>query len=508
MVIVVLKISLWKTFMLNLPHNLFSAEQTREIDRIVTEQHNVSTAKLMSRAGIAALTTIKNNWPQAERILVLCGTGNNGGDGFELAHQAIADGYRVAVIQVGNDPLGNETTAARDAFLETGNKIQRFDGKLPSTDVLVDALIGTGLNREISGELKTVIETINQVKRTPILSLDIPSGLHADTGSAQGIAVKATTTLSFIGLNKGLFLGEGPNFSGSICFDSLQVPAAILKEFTPIARRVSLENDADLLAPRERTGHKGLYGHLLIIGGDHGMPGAARVAAEAGARVGAGLTSIATRSEHGPLLNLTRPELMCYGVTDKKDLAPLIDRANSLTVGPGLGQGEWGQNLFQAAIDSNLPMVVDADALNMLSKNPLHYDNWVLTPHPGEAARLLGCSSAEIQKDRFKAAQELQKRYGGIIVLKGSGTLISNGEVPMRLSTWGNPGMGSGGMGDVLAGVIGGLLAQGFPLMDAACVGVTLHGMAGDKAAEQDGERGMLAMDLIPHLRHLANLIY
>jgi NAD(P)H-hydrate epimerase len=494
--------------MLNLPNELFSAEQIRAIDKIVTEQHNISTAQLMSRAGKAALTAIKNHWPQAERILILCGTGNNGGDGFELAHQAVADGYRVAVIQVGKDPLSNESAAAREAYLATGAEIQHFDGNLPSTDVMVDALLGTGLNREVTGEFKEIIEAINEIKRTPVLSLDIPSGLHADNGSAQKVAVKATITLSFIGINKGLFLGEGPNYSGTICFDSLQVPAAILNEFTPIARRVSLENDGALLAPRERTGHKGLYGHLLIIGGDHGMPGAARVAAESGARVGAGLTSIATRADHGPILNLTRPELMCYGVESSDDLAPLIERANALTVGPGLGQEEWGQNLFKAAIASNLPMVVDADALNMLSKNPQHYNNWVLTPHPGEAARLLGCSSADIQADRFKAAQELQKRYGGIIVLKGSGTLINNGEVPTRLSTWGNPGMGSGGMGDVLAGVIGGLLAQGFPLMNAACVGVTLHGMAGDKAAEQDGERGMLAMDLIPHLRHLANLIY
>lgn len=494
--------------MLNLPHDLYTAEQTRELDRIVTEQHNISTAKLMARAGEAALSSIKNHWPQAERLLIVSGTGNNGGDGFELARQAMEAGYRIVIFQVGDDALSNETAAARDALLATGTEIQKFKDTLPSTDVIIDALIGTGLNREITGQYKAAIEAINQNKRAPILSLDIPSGLHADTGSAMGIAVKATICLSFMGLNKGLFMGEGPNYSGLVCFDSLQIPSAIYKEMNPIARRVSLEKDAAGLAPRERTGHKGLYGHLLIIGGDHGMPGAARVAAEAGARVGAGLTSIATRSDHGPLLNLTRPELMCYGVEDPADLAPLIQRANALTVGPGLGQGDWGEALFQKAIESDLPMVVDADALNLISKKPQHHDNWILTPHPGEAARLLDCSSADIQADRFDAVQELQNRYGGIAVLKGSGTLIHDGGAPTRLSTWGNPGMGSGGMGDVLAGVIGGLLAQGFPLMDAACVGVSLHGMAGDKAAEQDGERGMLAMDLIPHLRHLANLIY
>ncbi|NQY25814.1 MAG: NAD(P)H-hydrate dehydratase [Piscirickettsiaceae bacterium] len=495
--------------MLNIPHNLYTAAQIRELDRIVTEQHNVSTAKLMERAGAAALLSIKNHWPQAERLLVICGSGNNGGDGYELARQALELGYRVVTLHAGDESeMSAETAAARDALLAVGTKTQRFKDKLPPTDIIIDAILGTGLDREISGEYKTIIDAINNNKRTPVLSLDIPTGLHADTGSALGTAVKATICLSFIGLNKGLFMGEGPNYTGTVCYDSLNVPSAIFKEFTPVARRVSLENDAALLAPRERTGHKGLYGHLLIIGGDHGMPGAARVAAEAGARVGAGLISIATRAVHSPILNQARPELMCYGVEETDDLAPLIKRANSLTVGPGLGQSDWGKTLFKQAINSGLPMVVDADALNLLSQNPQKHDNWILTPHPGEAARLLDCSSADIQADRFAAAQELQKRYGGIAVLKGSGTLIHNGEAPTRLSTWGNPGMGSGGMGDVLAGVIGGLLAQGFPLMDAACVGVTLHGMAGNKAAEQDGERGMLAMDLVPHLRHLANLIY
>ena len=496
--------------MSNLPHELYTAEQTRELERIAMEQHNVSAAKLMSRAGTAALDTIRHYWPQAERILVVCGTGNNGGDGFELAKQALAKDYRVNVFQVGDDSeMSAETIAARESIIATGAEVQRFEDKLPTTDVIVDALLGTGLSREVSGEYALAIEAINyHTKRIPVLALDIPSGIHADTGSALGSAVRATLTLSFLGLNKGLFTGEGPNYSGTVCFDSLKVPSAIYKAFTPIARRVSLEHDAAGLAPRERTGHKGLYGHLLIIGGDHGMPGAARVAAEAGARVGAGLTSIATRSVHGPTLNIARPELMCYGVEQASDLDPLLRPANALTVGPGLGQGEWGISLFQKAIETNLPMVVDADALNLLSKNPQHHDNWVLTPHPGEAARLLNCSSEDIQADRFTAIYELQKRYGGVVVLKGSGTLITNGEAPTRLSTWGNPGMGSGGMGDVLAGVIGGLLAQHFSLMDAACVGVTLHGMAADKAAELDGERGTLAMDLMPHLRRLANLIY
>lgn len=495
--------------MLNLPHDLYTAAQIRELERIAAEDHNISFSELMTRAGASALSTIKQQWPKAERILVLCGTGNNGGDGFELARQALADNYRVAVIQIGDDKLLTKIASdAKDALLSTGKEIQGFQEELPPADVIVDAIFGTGINRPVEGQAKAVIQAINKSTGVPVLAIDMPSGLHADTGNPQGLAVKATNTLNFIGLNIGLLTGHGPHYSGKVYFDSLDIPTVIYKQVTPTFRRLNLEKDGARLAPRERTGHKGLYGHLVIIGGDIGMSGAVRIAAEAGARVGSGLTSIATRASHSALLNLTRPELMCHSVENPEDLNPLLQHANVLSIGPGLGQSNWAKALFQKSIEANLPMVVDADALNLLSENHLNYDNWILTPHPGEAGRLLNCSSAEIQADRYSAIQKIQNIYGGVVVLKGPGTLINNGEALTRLSTTGNPGMSTGGMGDVLAGVIGGLLAQGFPLMEAACVGVTLHGIAGDKAANQDGERGMLAMDLMPHLRQLSNSIH
>ncbi len=496
--------------MSNLPHDLYTAEQTRELERIVMEEQAISSATLMSRAGTATLEAIRTHCPLARHILIVCGAGNNGGDGFELARQALANDYRISVFQLGDERgMSDETTAARQALLATGTEIQAFTDSLSNADIIVDALFGIGLNREVSGDYALAIDAINQQsKSTPVLALDIPSGIHADSGQALCKPVRASITLSFLGLNTGLFTGDGPSFCGKVIFDSLNVPFSIYSVLTPAARRISLEHFGTALAPRERTAHKGLYGHLLIIGGDHGMSGAARMAAEAGGRVGAGLISVATRRAHSAFFNLTRPELMCHGVEDVGEMEVLLSSANALVVGPGLGQSEWGAALFQKTLEANKPMVVDADALNLLSKNPQHRDNWVLTPHPGEAARLLGCSSKDIQSDRFAAVDELQKRYGGVVVLKGSGTLISNGEAPIRLSTAGNPGMASGGMGDVLTGVIGGLLAQHFPIMDAACVGVTLQGMAADKTAEQDGERGTLAMDLMPHLRKLANLDY
>jgi hydroxyethylthiazole kinase-like uncharacterized protein yjeF len=491
--------------MLNLPYELYTAEQTRELDRLATEQYPISTAELMTRAGTAALNAIKQHWPKAKQLVIVCGSGNNGGDGFELATQALNQHYAVQVYHIAVGTMSQETQAAYDALLATGTQIHRFKDSLPCSDLIIDCLFGTGLNRKVSGLYQKAINTINQ-HPSPVLSADIPSGLHADTGAIMATAVNATVSLSLIGLNTGLFTHQGPDVTGTVCFDSLNIAPSLYEQVQASAIRTSLQQDGALLAPRPRSGHKGTFGHLLVIGGGQGMSGATRLASEAGARVGAGLISIATHPEHSNIVNLGRPCLMSHGVENIEQLSPLLARANVITLGPGLGQTDWAQALYQHTINTDLPIVLDADGLNLLSQHPQRKDNWVLTPHHGEAARLLGSSTAQVQANRFAAVQALQNKYGGVVVLKGAGTLIYNGSGQIRLSTFGNPGMGSGGMGDVLAGVIGGLIAQGLALMDAAVIGVTLHGMAGDRAAEKDGERGMLAMDLMPQLRHLANL--
>jgi NAD(P)H-hydrate epimerase len=239
---------------------------------------------------------------------------------------------------------------------------------------------------------------------------------------------------------------------------------------------------------------------VLIVGGDHGMPGALRLAGEAALRSGAGLVSLATRPAHAAGIPLTRPELMCHGVQQAAQLAPLLKRATVVAVGPGLGTGEWGRGLFGALLDSPLSLVVDADALNLLAREPLRRGNWILTPHPGEAARLLGIEVAEVEKDRFAAVRALSERYGGTVVLKGAGTLIHTEGHPVAVCDRGNPGMASGGMGDVLTGVIAALRAQGLDDAAAAEAGVWVHAAAGDRAA-QEGERGLLAGDLMAALR-------
>jgi hydroxyethylthiazole kinase-like uncharacterized protein yjeF len=259
------------------------------------------------------------------------------------------------------------------------------------------------------------------------------------------------------------------------------------------------------LKPRPTDAHKGMYGHVLVVGGDYGYSGAIKMAAEAALRVGAGLVSVATKPDIALTLNLGRPEIMCHGINSEKKLALLLDKATVVIVGPGMGQSSWAKKLFLRILKSKKPLVVDADALNILAKRPISHAHWILTPHLGEAARLLKTTVEEIKSDRISAIKELQKKMGGVCVLKGAGSLIlAPGEVTPIQCEAGNPGMATAGMGDVLSGVIGGLAAQGFSLADAAKCGVLIHAMAGDLAAS-DGERGMLATDLLPHLRRLVN---
>lgn len=488
-----------------LPHTLYRAQDTQALDRIAIGQFGIPGIVLMERAGAAAFDLLRKRWPRARQVAVLCGGGNNGGDGFVLARLAHSRGLAVHVYLTA-DPqrLRAEALEAWRAMLHEGVAAeQALPASLAACDVIVDALLGTGLRDEVRDPYRHAIGLINAAQR-PVLALDIPSGLSADTGAVLGAAVRAEATLTFIGLKQGLLTGAGPSHCGELHFDALQVPAGVYEQVPPAARRIDHSSLAFLLPPRPRSAHKGEHGHVLVIGGDHGMGGAARLAGEAALRAGAGLVSVATRAAHAPLLSSQRPELMCHGVETAEDLEPLLRRATVIAIGPGLGRGAWGQIMFRRALALKTPLVLDADALNLLADQPLRRERWILTPHPGEAARLLDCEGHDIQQDRFAAAQGLQERYGGVIVLKGAGTLVCAPGADIGVCSEGNPGMGSGGMGDVLTGVIAALAAQGLPLADAARLGVCLHAAAADRAA-RDGERGMIAGDLMPHLRHLAN---
>ncbi|MBK8897851.1 MAG: NAD(P)H-hydrate dehydratase [Candidatus Competibacteraceae bacterium] len=489
-----------------LPYELYRAAQVRELDRIAIEVRGISGYTLMWRAGEAAFGLLRQRW-NARRIAVVCGGGNNGGDGYLVARLAHQHGFDVRVLTLA-DPEGlhGDAQTAWWNARSTGVSIMPFTAAaLNGADLLVDAILGTGLEREVTGPWKAAILAMN-AHPADILALDIPSGLHADTGVILGAAVQAAATMTFIGLKQGLFTGQGPACCGEISFSDLEVPSDIYAAIHPASWRYTGRELPHYLPNRSRSAHKGHFGHVLVVGGDLGMAGAARMSAEAAARCGAGLVSVATRGAHAGLQAVARPELMFHGIETPEALSALLDRATVVAIGPGLGRDDWGRGLLRAVLASDKPLVADADALNLLAVEPSFRENWILTPHPGEAARLLKMTPAEVEADRFAAVEDLALRFGGVAVLKGAGSLIaSKADGVVVLCASGNPGMASGGMGDVLTGVVAALLAQGLPPFVAARAGVYLHGRAGDLAAQSGGERGLLATDLLPFLRRLVN---
>lgn len=482
---------------------LFTPDQVRELDRRAIEQFGIPGATLMSRAGRAAWRLIRRRYPQAKRLLVLCGGGNNGGDGYVIAQAAADAGVHVDLCPwVDPAKLTGDAASAAENALSVLAPVVFERERLEHADVIVDALLGTGLDRPVTGDMATAIEACNESGK-PIVAIDVPSGLSARTGQVLGVAMRSALTPSFIGLKQGLFTADAPDYVGELVFDDLGVPAAVYADMRPAAWRISDAALADALAPRARAAHKGDFGHVLVIGGDHGMGGAVRIAAEAAARAGAGLTSVATQPLHVAAVLAARPELMVHGISAAADAAGLIARASALALGPGLGCEHWGRQLFLACMTAKKPLVLDADGLNLLADAPQTRENWILTPHPGEAARLLQTDTASVQADRFAAAQALAKRYSAVVVLKGAGSIMTDGQT-CRICEQGNPGMASGGMGDALTGVIASLRAQGFDAFEAACLGVQVHAKAADQAALR-GERGLLAGDVLDELRGVVN---
>jgi len=483
---------------------LYTAAQVRSIDRHAIDVLGIPGFELMQGAATAAFASLCRHWPHARRLLLLAGSGNNGGDAFLLGALALREGFDVEAIAA-SPASGGDAERARTAFVAAGGRVTAADADapFPDADVCVDGLFGTGLSRPVEGVAAALIRKLTEVA-CPVLALDIPSGLDANTGTRLGVAVRADVTVSFVAWKRGLFTADAADLCGERELATLDLPDAAYAQIDVDAELLDASIDA-LLAPRRNNVNKGSFGHVLVVGGDHGMGGAVRLSGEAALRCGAGLVSIATRAEHVTALNTARPELMAHGVADADALAALLTRATVVAIGPGLGQAAWGGALFEAALAAGRALVIDADALNQLAKAPRALPaGSLLTPHPGEAARLLGCTVAEIQRDRFAAARELAARHAAVVVLKGAGSLIADPQGRVAVCRWGNPGMASAGLGDVLTGVVAALLAQGLDAWSAARLGVALHARAGDHAADE-GQRGLIASDLFMPLRRLAN---
>ena len=483
------------------PYPLFDPAALREMEARGAHYFDGDAFALMARAGQAGWRCLLKHWPQALRIVVVCGPGNNGGDGYVLARHAHTAGRTVRVVQLAPPatPLAQRACAE---YVEAGGA---FDTALGDCDVIVDALFGIGLSRAVDAVTAAHIDAIN-AHPAKVLSLDVPSGIDARNGHAVGMAILADVTVQFLARHRGLRTGMALDHCGKLELAALDLPEALWTGIAPSALAFRADALHECLPLRPRNGHKGRNGHVLCIGGDHGSGGAIVLAAQAALRSGAGLVSVATRAAHVPALLARCPEVMAHALEDGAQLPPLLERADVIAVGPGLGQGEWGRALLGAVLRSDPPRVLDADALNLLAvSNPGLRDTDIITPHPGEAARLLVCSTAEVQQDRFAAAAALQSRVGCAVVLKGAGSIVAAHGLPPAVIGAGNPGMGVGGMGDVLTGVIAALRGQGFAAPAAATIGALLHAAAGDAAALDDGERGLLPSDLLPWLRRLAN---
>ena len=496
-----------------LPTALYRARDVRELDRLAIEVAGVPGIDLMERAGAEAFRVLRERWPAARRVSVVAGPGNNGGDGFVVARLAASEGLSVSVDLVGDAAriAGDAATAYRRMLDARPGAIMTRSGAagpVDDADVIVDALFGTGLARDVSGPAAEAVRAMNDAA-TPVLALDVPSGIHSDTGRVLGRAVRAAVTVCFIGLKQGLFTREGRECAGGIAYRDLGVPPWVLERVRASARRMAYEDCAGLLGPRRGDAHKGRFGHVLVVGGDHGFAGAARLAGEAACRTGAGLVSVATRPGHVAAIVASRPEMMVHGVESPGDLDALLDRATVVAVGPGLGRGGWGASLLERVVATDRALVVDADAVNLLSEGAAPWPDAgmravVYTPHPGEAGRVLGEPANVLESDRFSAARTLAEAHPGTWLLKGAGTIVAEAGAVPRVCEGGNPGMASGGMGDVLTGVVAALLAQGLDGSDAASTGACVHAAAGDAAA-RDGGRGMLASDVIAALRPLAD---
>ena len=504
---------------LTLPDTLPALYRSAAIRRIeaAAVAAGIDEATLMARAGQAAWRLLLERWPDALRISVVCGPGNNGGDGYVLAELARASGRHVRVVRLSGQVREGAAREAAASFVGQGGVVETFDPEVDigEADVWVDALFGIGLGRAPEGAAAALIDALN-AQPAPVLAIDVPSGLDADNGHAPGAAVRAAITITFIAGKTGLFTGRARDLTGPVRVADIGVPADCFSGIPVDAVRLQASAVPGLLPQRARTAHKGDCGRVLCIGGGHGMGGAVALCAEAAHRLGAGLVAVATRAEHVPMLLTRRPESMPRAVETASELAPLLTAADVVAVGPGLGQAEWGTRLHDAVIDrvaehdgdaDPRPVVFDADALNMLARRDAReLPGCVLTPHPGEAARVRSRTVIEIERDRMHAVRQLAGRFGCVVVLKGAGTLVAApGRVPVFIDA-GNPGMACGGMGDALTGTIAGLLAQ-WPQasFEAAAIGALLHAVAADTAASEQGERGLLASDLFPYLRRLAN---
>ncbi len=493
---------------------LYTGEQVKQGEVRAAKLAGISLYDLMQRAGFATYQLFTRYYSHANRVLVLCGTGNNGGDGYITATLVKQAGYTVELVSVGDhSKLSGDAKIAKQEWQSSGGAIHdvaALDRVLMNSDVIIDGMLGIGLKGDVRSGIAEIISKVNSAKVNhtykPVIAIDIPSGLCADTGAVLGASIQADRTITFIGIKRGLVTGKARDVVGHLHFSSLDVSNEFYSVVTTNIQTLDLDCQVAKFPKRKATSHKGSYGRLVCVGGNLGYSGAIRLCTMAAARAGAGLVSCLCHPSSLLAVQVAVPEVMALSVEQSVThmVKDKLISANVIALGPGLGQNEWATMLFKQIQAMNVSKVFDADALNLLAKTPNYDAQRVLTPHPGEAARLLGITTAEVERDRYQAIVDLQECYGGVVVLKGAGTLIYDGE-SLDVCRAGNPGMASGGMGDVLTGIIAALIAQGLSLAASAKLGVILHSYSADREVQEKGQVGLLASDIIPQVRKLLN---
>ena len=479
----------------------YTASEVRAFDQRAIAEFGIPGIRLMQRAGRGAFDVLRARWPDARAITIVCGSGNNAGDGYVVAACAKDAGFDVHLVQIG-DPSrvsGDAARAREHAETRLGVSImQAPDDWAVSGDVVVDALLGTGARGPVRAPYQAAIDRMNGAGK-PIMALDMPTGIDADNGGLLSAhPVRADATVTFVAAKLGLVTGDAVDFVGALLLDDLDVPQAVVDQ--PGVRALDGSGLADLV--RRPGAHKGDFGRLLIVGGETDMGGAVLLAGEAALRTGAGLVNVATRGVNRAAILARRPELMVRGAEGPGDIGDLVERASAIAIGPGLGRGDWGCGLLEAVVDAGKPMVVDADGLNVVTdKGIVLPPATVITPHPGEAGRLLGETASWIQSNRPEAAARLTQTVPGVVaILKGAGSLVAKEGAVESVCLAGNPGMATAGSGDVLTGIVGALLARGMEPLAAAELGVWLHARAGDEA-RASATGSLIAGDIIGALR-------
>lgn len=495
---------------------IVTREQSRELDRSLIEDSGIPSLVLMENAGRGAVDVLLRRFEHVTKLVVVCGVGNNGGDGFVVARRWLTMGYPCTVCLTGRaERLSGDARAQYLAYVGVGGKVvttdaAAFDQALGECDVIVDAIFGTGLSRPVQGVEADVVERINASAKR-VLSLDLPSGLDANTGNVLGTCVRADVTVTFGCGKRGCFTFGATPYVGDVEVVDIGAPLPIGSLEGRLAFPIRLSDVQRALAAESPVGHKGQAGHVLVVAGTPGTLGAARLSAHGAFRAGAGVVTIATQPEAATELNDGAWEVMvrAVGPAYSDGLSAWVDKATSVVFGPGLGvstvTGDWLEGLlshFRGVV------VVDADGLTTLAQRPdiaqRNVAQLILTPHPGEAGRLLGCPAAEVEADRFGAAQALSEKWGATVVLKGAPSLVADARATY-VAPRGHACLSTAGSGDVLAGVIAALGAQ-LPALSAARIGVWLHARAGERlGASQFAARGLLARELADEVSRVRN---